>query len=165
MLAELSEAHDVELRKEALVMALYVAVCLLAALIALGEDAGHGHVRAFGLVWGTTIGLALAHAFAFRVAARLVAGGQLGHHDAQIVVAQLAGAAFVAAIATVPVVLFDATVEFDLVRAILSLLIGASGYFVARFGGADRVRSMVSGGVVLVLAATVAVVKNILSGH
>ena len=72
-------------------MALYVAVCLLAALIALGEDADHGHVRAFGLVWGTTLGLALAHAFAFRVSARLASGGQFGRSDAQIVLAQLAG--------------------------------------------------------------------------
>ncbi len=146
-------------------MALYVAVCLLAALIALGEDAEHGHVRAFGLVWGTTIGLALAHAFAFRVAARLVAGGRLEREDAQIVVAQLAGAAFVAVVATVPIVLFDATGEFDAVRAVLSLLIGAAGYGVARFSGADRLRSLASGGVVLLLAATIAVVKNILSGH
>jgi hypothetical protein len=65
----MSSAHDVELRKEASVMALHVAVCLLAALTASGEDADHGHVRAFGLVWGTTIGLAVAHAFAFRPSA------------------------------------------------------------------------------------------------
>ena len=146
-------------------MALYVAVCLLAALTALGEDARHGHVRAFGLVWGTTIGLALAHAFAFRVSARLFAAGQLGRHDAQIVTAQLAGAASVAAVATVPIVVLDATAEFDAVRAILSFIIGAAGYGVARSGGANRVRSLISGGVVLLLAATIAVLKNILSGH
>ena len=146
-------------------MALYVAVCLLAALAALGEDAGHGHVRAFGLVWGTTIGLALAHAFAFRMSARLVAAGRLGRHDADIVAAQLAGAAAVAAVATVPIVLFDATAEFDAVRAILSFIIGAAGYGVARSSGASRVRSLIAATVVLVLAATIAVVKNVLSGH
>ena len=165
MLDLMSSAHDVELRKEASVMALYVAVCLLAALIALGEDADHGHVRAFGLVWGTTIGLALAHAFAFRVSARLFAAGQLGRHDAQTVAAQLAGAACVAAIATVPIVLLDATAEFDAVRTILCLLIGAAGYGVARASGVSRVRALVSAGVVLLLAATIAVIKNILSGH
>ena len=165
MLGPVSGGDDVELRKEASVMALYVAVCLLAALTALGEDADHGHVRAFGLVWGTTIGLALAHAFAFRVSARLFSAGQLGRHDAQIVGAQLAGAAAVAAITTVPVLLFDATAEFDAVRLILGLIIGAAGYGVARGGGAGRVRSLISAGVVVVLAVTIAVVKNVLSGH
>ena len=165
MLSSMSSAHDVELRKEASVMALYVAVCLLEALAALGEDADHGHVRAFGLVWGTTIGLALAHAFAFRLSARLVAAGQLGRDDAEIVAAQLAGAAFVAAVATVPIVLFDATAEFDGVRVTLSFIIGAAGYGVARSGGASRVRSLISAIVVLLLAATIAVIKNVLSGH
>jgi len=45
-------------------MALHVAVCLLAALAAASEDASHGHVRAVGLIWGVTMGLALAHVFA-----------------------------------------------------------------------------------------------------
>ncbi len=165
MLGPMSSAHLVELRKEASVMALYVAVCLLAALIALGEDADHGHVRAFGLVWGTTIGLASAHAFAFRISARLVAAGQIGRHDQQVVAAQLTGAAAVAAIATVPIVLLDSTAELDAVRLVLGLFIGAAGYGVARSSGAGRVRSLISAGVVLLLAATVAVIKNILSGH
>ena len=146
-------------------MALYVAVCLLAALIALGEDADHGHVRAFGLVWGTTLGLALAHTFAFRVSARLAAGGQFGRSDSQIVLAQLAGATFVAVIATLPVVLFGPTGEFDVVRTVLSVFIGATGYAVGRLSGATRTRSLVYGAVVLLLAVVIAVIKNILSGH
>ena len=146
-------------------MALYVAVCLLAALIALGEDADHGHVRAFGLVWGTTVGLALAHAFAFRISARLTAGGRFGADDAHIVLAQLAGATFVAAIATLPVLVFDSTTEFDVVRTVLAVFIGALGYEVGRLSGAGRARSVVSGGLVLLLALAIAVTKNILSGH
>ena len=146
-------------------MALYVAVCLLAALIALGEDAEHGHVRAFGLVWGTTIGLALAHAFAFRVSARLGEEGRLGRHDAHIVVAQLAGAAFVAAIATLPIVLFGATNEFDVVRTVLGIFIGTMGYAVARLTGTSRLRSLIYGGFVLLFAITIAILKNVLSGH
>lgn len=157
--------HESEVRREASVMALYVAVCLLAALIALGEDAGHGHVRAFGLVWGTTIGLALAHAFAFRVSARLSAQGRFDAHDARIVGAQLGGAAFVAVICSVPVLFVGATGEFDVVRTVLSVFIGAMGYEVARLGGADRMRAVVYGVAVLALAVVVAVVKNVLSGH
>jgi predicted membrane protein len=63
--ASSDESEAVELRKEAWVMALYVAVCLLAALSAVAEKASDGHVRAIGIVWGTTVGLTLAHVFAF----------------------------------------------------------------------------------------------------
>jgi hypothetical protein len=53
------------LRKEAWTMALYVTICLLAALTAL-ENVVAVPGQVFGLVWGTTIGLALAHLFAFQ---------------------------------------------------------------------------------------------------
>ncbi|MEB3970016.1 hypothetical protein OSH93_12875, partial [Mycobacterium ulcerans] len=58
-----------ELRKESYTMALYVAVCLLAALLALPEAARH---HLIGLIWGITIGLAAAHFFAFKISARLI---------------------------------------------------------------------------------------------
>jgi len=77
---------DVELRKEAFTMALYVAICLLAALAAVTESTAEDHV--FEIVWGTTIGLALAHWLAFSVSARLVAAGQVRNHDAQAAEAQ-----------------------------------------------------------------------------
>jgi hypothetical protein len=48
------------LRKEVWTMALYVTVCLLAALTAL-QNVGAVPGRVLGLIWGTTIGLALAH--------------------------------------------------------------------------------------------------------
>lgn len=146
-------------------MALYVAVCLLAALLALGEDAGHGHVRALGLVWGTTIGLALAHAFAFRVSARLASNGDLTRADARIIGAQVLGAASVAGICSVPIVLVGPTAEFDAVRAALAVFIGGMGYEVARLNGARQARSLVYGTSVLAAAITIALVKNVLSGH
>ncbi|HEY9496397.1 MAG TPA: hypothetical protein VIR15_16215 [Intrasporangium sp.] len=47
-------------------MALYVAICLLAALFALPETAA-GHLPVVGIIWGVSVGLAIAHWFAFRV--------------------------------------------------------------------------------------------------
>ena len=78
-------------------MALYVSVCLIAALAAL-ENVTFvpGHI--LGLVWGTSVGLAVAHVFAFRIAGRLVHGGDLPRADRIISVVQLAAAAAVAAI-------------------------------------------------------------------
>ena len=51
-------------------MALYVAICPLAAFAPLPETDVHAHVMA--IIWGVTIGLAVAHWFAFRVSARMV---------------------------------------------------------------------------------------------
>jgi hypothetical protein len=104
--AESSGGHEqvVELRKEAYTMALYVAICLPAAFAALPETGVHTHV--IGLIWGVTVGLALAHWFAFRVSARMVGAGSVRPHDVKSAGAQLAGAAGVAVLASVPVVLF-----------------------------------------------------------
>ncbi|HUV17217.1 MAG TPA: hypothetical protein VMW33_01935 [Ilumatobacteraceae bacterium] len=160
-----ASSEAVELRKEAWVMALYVAVCLLAALAAVAEKASDGHVRAIGIVWGTTIGLALAHAFAFRVSARIVAQGRIRRSDANVVLAQLVGAAGVAVLATIPILLWPATAEFDVVRAVLALFISLVGFEVARSSGAGRTRSLLYGATLLLAAVSIAVVKNILSGH
>jgi hypothetical protein len=72
-------ARDDHVRKEGFTTALYVSVCLLAALAPV-ED-GH-RARLLSLIWGTTIGLAAAHWFAFRLSARYVAGGRFHPHDA-----------------------------------------------------------------------------------
>jgi hypothetical protein len=61
------EAEEaLELRKEALTMALYVTICLLAALSVVAEHGEGAQADTFKIVWGTTLGLALAHWFAFR---------------------------------------------------------------------------------------------------
>lgn len=157
--------HDVEVIKEASVMALYVAVCLLAALAAIGESAGDGHVRAFAVIWGTTIGLALAHAFAFTLSARLVAHGRLPHRDAVLVTSQVVGAGLVAVVATIPVLVLSPTAELDAARWALALFVCLVGFAVARQSGAGRGRAAGYAVAILVLAATIATVKNILSGH
>ncbi|HUS43264.1 MAG TPA: hypothetical protein VMY16_11410 [Ilumatobacteraceae bacterium] len=157
--------HRLELRKEAWVMAMYVAVCLLAALAAVSEQESDGHVRAIGIIWGTTIGLTLAHIFAFRVSARIVAQGRIRRDDADTIAAQSAGAIGVAVIATVPVLLWPSTAEFDVVRWVLALFIAGVGFEVARSSGARRSRSLLYSGALLGVAVTVALLKNVLSGH
>ncbi|HEX6424082.1 MAG TPA: hypothetical protein VFZ79_11420 [Acidimicrobiales bacterium] len=146
-------------------MALYVAICLLGVLTAVGERADAGHADVFAIVWGTTLGLALAHWFAFRVSARLVADGTFGRHDARSAAAQLGGALAVAVLATVPIAALPATAELDVVRLLLAGFIAGVGFAVARAGGAGTARSAVYAATILVLAVTIAVVKNVLSGH
>ena len=109
--AEAASRHEeaVELRKEAYTMALYVAICLLAALLAVPEDAAH--TRVTGIIWGVTVGLAAAHWFAFRMSARLVGAGTIRSPDVRLASAQLLGAAVVAVLASVPVFLLPQSME------------------------------------------------------
>src|SRR3712207_9185470 len=109
------QEHALELRKESYTMALYVAICLLAALLALPDTiAARSHL--IGLVWGVTIGLAAAHWFAFRVAARLVGAGTIRPHDIKSAGVQLLGAAVVAVLASIPIVLLPVSVEYQAVE-------------------------------------------------
>jgi hypothetical protein len=143
-------------------MALYVAICLLAALIAVPEGA-HPHVT--GIVWGVSLGLALAHWFAFRVSSRWVGEGIVRPADVRSGAAQLAGAAGVALLAWLGVVVAPPSAELEVVEAVLAALIGCAGFAVARGAGAGRLRAAVYAGFVLVVALAIAVLKNYLAGH
>jgi hypothetical protein len=155
-----------ELRREALTMALYVAVCLLAASIAVGGGDGHPEeVNVIAATWGITIGLALAHLFAFRISARLVGSGLVGSAEGKLAVAQLCGAAAVAVLVSIPVLLLPRAAELDTARFLLAGFISLAGYRVAIGGGSPRGRALVYAGTVLIIAIVIAVVKNILAGH
>lgn len=144
-------------------MALYVAICVLAALTALPESAAHAGVAP--IIWGVSVGLALAHWFAFRLSARLVGAGRLRPHDVESAGAQLSGAVGVALLASVPLVLLPEFAELEGVLLLLATFIALVGYVVAREGGAARARSLLYATVVLVVAVVIAELKNRLAGH
>ena len=154
---------EVEWMREAFTMAFYVPIVLIAALVAI-DDEQH-RVPILAIVWGTTIGLAVAHLFAFRLASRLVGSGRVESHEASLAMAQLAGAAFVAVLVSVPVVLLDESVQLDVARFVLVGLIGVAGYVIGRSSGAGRMRSLLFTAGVLALGLAVAVFKNYLAGH
>ncbi len=158
------DGHEERLR-EAVTMAFYVAICLLAALSAVQDDADAGHVEVLRLVWGTTVGLALAHWFAFRLSARLVGRAEHAERHAGVALAQIGGAVAVAVLATVPILLLPSTAELDVVRVEMALLLAVGGYAVARTEGAPRGRSVAYAAGVFVLAVAVALVKNRLGHH
>jgi hypothetical protein len=145
-------------------MALYVAICLIAALTALETvTAVPGHIM--GLVWGTTVGLALAHVFAFRVAGRLVHEGDLPKADRTVSMVQLASAAAVAVVVSVPVLLAPVATELDWARYTCAAIIGLVGYMVARGAARGRIRAVLFGLAVLAAAIAVAALKHALAGH
>jgi hypothetical protein len=159
------EHHRREVVREGLTMALYVAVCLLAALSALAESASQGHVRVLGVIWGTSFGLVLAHIYAFRMSTRLVAAGELPRADRELALSQIVGATTVALLCTIPVLALPPTSELDAVRLLLAGLIATVAFVVARSSGASTLRSATYAALSLAVAVAIAIAKNVLSGH
>jgi hypothetical protein len=155
------ETHSVEVQREAATMALYVTVCLLAALAAVGDGPASEHQNALKIIWGTTLGLAAAHWFAFRLATVRMPGAE----DARIAGAQLAGALAVALLSSFVMLLVPDSAELDVLRLELAAIVGISSYLTARDSGASRNRAAVFAALMTVLALAIAVVKNHLVGH
>lgn len=155
------DEHDMEFRKEALTMAMYVAICLMASFIVIPESAV-ADTNVGGLIWGITLGLALAHWFAFRVSARMVGAGTVRPSDLELAGAQLA---CVASVVSVGVLLLPDSLELEGAELILAGLISLIGFAVARRAGASSLRAVVYALFVLAGAVAIAVVKNLLAGH
>jgi len=164
---ELAVDHAVDdqarhVRREALTMALYVSITLLAALT-VTEDGGNAHLPVLEVVWGTTVGLALAHWCAFGLAARLV-GPLSGPSVARELAAELGGACAVAGIATLAVIVFPTKLEWAAARFAVATCIGVLAYAEIRTLGGSRGRALRVAVVALILAESVATVKRAI-GH
>jgi hypothetical protein len=145
-------------------MGLYVSICLLAELAALHGATLHRGV-VFELVWGTTMGLALAHLFAFLLAGRFVEGRRFGAQTRATALADLAGAGLVAVIVSVAVVLTPLSMELNVARYDLAALIGIIGYSVARRAGLRPLRAVLFAVAVTLVGIAVAALKQWLGGH
>ena len=138
-------------------MGLYVSITLLATLTITGD--GDGNEDVLAIVWGTTIGLALAHWFAFDLVVRLVVARPLPGHATQELAAELAGALVVAALATAAVLLSPAHLERQAVRLAMVGLVGLVTFAEARAFGASWARAASSGVIAVVIAAIIAAIK------
>lgn len=145
-------------------MALYVCIVLGAGFVAFASLAVD-EPSTIGAIWGTAIGVALAHVFAFNLSARLFAGGRVSGETRRAAWAQLGAAAAVSAILTVPFLLFSLGPALDACGYLLAGLIGLTAYVASREAGAGRARSLLDGLVVLVVALVVVSLKVWLSGH
>jgi hypothetical protein len=168
----LKHEERMEIFREATVMVLYVSVVEIAELAALPEEHfADGHVtgatgaQLLALLWGTAIGLAIAHWFAFRFAAPAFRGDRVTSLDTRIGLAQVAGAIFVAAVSSLPVLFFSDVRAQEFTGDIPALLIGIVGYYIARATGKSRPAAAVYGVTALALGVLVALVKLKLAVH
>jgi hypothetical protein len=158
--------------REATVMILYVSVVEIAELAALPEShLSFGRVTGpvgdhlLAIVWGTAVGLALAHWFAFGLAAPAFRGERPSHHDTQVGMAQVAGAILVATLSSLPVLLFSDVRAQETTGDVPALLVGAVGFLVARQAGSSRRASLFYAGTALALGVLVALIKSLLAAH
>ena len=150
--------------REAVTMALYVGVVLAAEFVAVEEHAVD-EPSTVAVIWGTALGVALAHVFAFNLAARLFAGGRITPGTRRAVWAQLASAAAVAFVVTVPFFFLALGPALDVSGFLLAALIGITAYVASREAGAGRIRSLVDGVIALAVATAVVSVKVGFTGH
>src|SRR4029078_7232020 len=134
-----------EVFREAVTMVLYVSVVLIAELAAIPEKHfAHGRVtgpvggQLLAIVWGTAVGLAVAHWFAFRLAAPGFRGERPSRWDTYLGLAQVGGAMFVAALCSLPVVVLSAVPAQETTGDVPPFVIGIVGYFIARAAGRSR---------------------------
>lgn len=163
--------HRADLVRDAITMALYVSLTLLATLFVLprGTENPEGNLEGgvqglelIGVIWGTTVGLALMHWFAFSLASRGVHGDEESHADVEHGVAQFAGAGLVALAASIPVLLSGSDMHLRLSIWVPAVIVGGAGYLVSRANGRGRGVSLVVGGVVLATGVALAVIKLLL---
>jgi hypothetical protein len=139
-------------------MGLYVSITLLAALTAtIGEQTSKRDVLA--VVWGTTVGLALAHWLAYGLAVRLVHPTEGNRHLDRQLLAQLGAAATVAAIATVPVLVLPDHLGGSGARFATAATMAVVTYAEGRTFGASRPKAVGFALVALVLGLLVAAIK------
>lgn len=116
-------------------MALYVAVVLLATVVAvpsgdLGDDA-----EIIAILWGAAAGLAAAHWFAFHLAAQLYSGGSIEREDVRSGAVQVVAALTVALVSTLPMLIFGDRLGAGSAVVVLAGIIAAVGYIASRAGG------------------------------
>lgn len=111
------------------------------------------------------MGVALAHVFAFNIAARLFGAARLAPDTWRAVWAQLATAIAVALVVTVPFLVLPLEPALDAAGFLLAALIGVTAFVASRAAGASRHRSLVDAVIALAVATAVVSVKVGLSGH
>lgn len=149
--------------REAVSMALYQSLSLLAVLLATPEPDADRAGGAIALTVALTgIGLLLAHTIAFRLSSRLMSSGDLTPEARRLVGAQLRGALPVVVVAALPPLFWGST-GLIVSEALLLLFVAVTGYLAVRQGH-SRVRSLVYLAGLLVMIVLLMVIKTAV-GH
>jgi hypothetical protein len=145
-------------------MALYVCLVLAAEFVALSEQADEEPL-ALAAIWGTTIGLILAHLFAFNLSEQMFGEVHFDQETRASIVLQLVAGVIVAAAVSLPIVVFGVSTGTEIAALAVALFIGLTAFGVARSRRRSGLRSALFGLGMLLVATAVVVVKAALAGH
>lgn len=157
--------HRQVLAREFLASALYVAIVLLTALVALPRARMPSDISVVATMVGTAVGLIAAHFVAFRLAAHMTS--EAGVAPAPVLEeagAGFAGGLMVAILAALPFAVLDGNDALLATLIALAILPALMGLAIARLRGYSWTASAVTAGVVLTMALTVVGLKSAL-GH
>lgn len=147
------------LRREADMMGLTAALALLAALTAGNDHDPHGKLDVLVIVWGTTVGLGLAHWFALTLSVRLVTTADVGYTPIQMLWAQVAMALVLAVAASAVVLLVPLEADRLGARTAAALFIGVLVGTERRLAGASWPRAVGWALGAVAVAMTIATLK------
>lgn len=143
-------------------MGLYLAIVLLALLVGFG--AGDERWDEVALIWSATIGLGIAHLFAFRIVSVLATGGRPESEAYWATLGMVGAVVATGAVATVPYLISSDTTDASRASTVLLMgVIGVAGYASARHAGATTLHSLLFTAAALVGAAIATVVEVLLT--
>jgi RimJ/RimL family protein N-acetyltransferase len=145
---------------EVATVAFYVSITLAAELAAASSSVSEAVV--VGGMWGTAIGLALAHWYASTLT-RALARGSIHRADAKEGLREVGVAMAIVASLTVPFVLFTASTALIVSRWAVIMGTASIAYVIARRDGATRRNAALQGLVVVAIGVTVIQLKSFLS--
>jgi hypothetical protein len=154
------DKHSRILAREFFAAALYMALVLLAALVALPVERLPDDEALVLTLVGTAIGLVLAHWLAFRLAAHLTEeGGVWAGSAAQEAGAQISGGVAVAVVASAPFVVLDGAEALRVALVLLAAMPAVTGMAIARLRGRSWVATAIAAGLVFVIAVAIVEIK------
>lgn len=125
--------------REAVTMALYISLSLLAVMVALSGEGGE--VDSFHLaltVFLAGLGLLLAHWVAARLSQQMIGGAE---EQLRVLAAQLAGGMSVTILAVIPILLIGGDAGRVTAELLLLGLVVLAGYRATRSAGLSRLRA------------------------
>jgi hypothetical protein len=155
--------HAVE--REFVANGLYLGIVLYAAMAVIPSDHLPSDVEFVLIILGTSLGLVLAHWFAFHIAASALSPeGRTRDHETEEAGAQVAGGVTVAVFGSIPFLIFDGETAVHVTQFLLGLLPALAGYAIGRRRDHSRLRSVALAVGVLAVASGITLLK-ILVAH
>jgi len=159
----LSHLRHAQAAEELVTLSLYLSIVLLTVLVGFGG--GGTRSEEVALLWGTAVGLGLAHFFAFRMTRNFAEGRTLPtREDGWVALGVAAAIVITCGLSTIPYLLVPDTLEASTAASVLLLgMIGLTGYASVHRQGGSVQQAVIGALVAGLIAAVVVMIKYTLA--